>query len=256
MSPPSSVFIAGIVFLCTFGSGLAGLYLHERVPQHHREGDSKDVVKLVMGLMATLSALVLGLLISSAHRAYEAQQAEVQQIAVHLFQLDRALARLGPDARRTRDLLRRIVKAEVDRAAETGGIQRAIETPIEAQRAATLMFEHIVAVKPADEAQRFVQARALELLGSLGDTRLLLAEQARTAISWPFLVVLVFWLAMLFVGFGLFARRNATLVAALLLGALSVSGAVFLILEMNRPDTGMMQVSIDPIRYVLIRMDQ
>jgi uncharacterized membrane protein YGL010W len=118
------------------------------------------------------------------------------------------------------------------------------------------MFERIVTVKPADEAQRFVQARALELLGSLGDTRLLLAEQARTAISWPFLVVLVFWLAMLFVGFGMFARRNATLVAALVLGAMSVAGAVFLILEMNRPDTGMMHVSIDPIRLVLIRMDQ
>jgi hypothetical protein len=256
MNPLTSVSLAGIVFLCTFAGGLVGLYLHERLPQHHREGDSKDVVKLVMGLVATVSALVLGLLISSAHRAYEAQQAEVQQIAVHLFQLDRALERLGPDARPARDHLRRIIKAEVDRASDAGGIQRTIDSPLEAQREATQMFERIIAVKPADEAQRFVQARALELLGSLGDTRLLLAEQARAAISWPFLVVLVFWLSMLFVGFGLFARRNATIVAALLLGAISVAGAVFLILEMNRPDTGLMHVSIDPIRLVLIRMDQ
>ena len=252
MSPVSSVAVAVIVFALTFGSGLVGLYLHERLPQHHRESDSKDVVKLVMGLVATVAALVLGLLISSAHRSYEAQQAEVQQIAVHLFQLDRALERL--DAREARQLLRSIVKAEVDRAAETGGIQKSIESPLEAQRAAAVMFERISSLKPADETQRFVQARALQLLGSLGDTRLLLSEQARGAISWPFLVVLVFWLAMLFVGFGLFARRNATLVAALLLGAASVAGAIFLILEMNRPYTGMMQISIEPIRYVLTRM--
>jgi len=256
MSPVGSVAVAFVVFACTFGGGLAGLYLHGRLPQHHRESESKDVVKLVMGLIATMAALVLGLLISSAHRSYEAQQAEVQQIAVHLFQLDRALDRLGPDAREARALLRSIVKAEVDRASETGGIQKSIETPLEAQRAAALMFERVSSLKPADETQRFVQARALQLLGTLGDTRLLLSEQARTAISWPFLVVLVFWLAMLFVGFGLFARRNATLVAALLLGAVSVAGAIFLILEMNRPYTGMMQISIEPIRYVLTRMQQ
>jgi len=251
-----SVAVAVIVFACTFAGGLAGLYLHGRLPQHHRESDSKDVVKLVMGLIATVAALVLGLLISSAHRSYEAQQTEVQQIAVHLFQLDRALERLGPDARDSRALLRGIVQAEVERATKAGGFQSTIDSPLEAQRAATLLFDRITALKPADEAQRFVQARALQILGTLGDTRLLLSEQARAGISWPFLVVLVFWLAMLFVGFGLFAHRNATLVAALLLGALSVSGAIFLILEMNRPYTGMMQISIEPIRYVLSRMNQ
>ena len=250
----NSVLVAIIVFGCTFGGGLAGLYLHGRLPTHHRESDSKDVVKLVMGLVATVAALVLGLLISSAHRAYEAQQSEMQQIAVHLFQLDRALERLGPEARESRALLRTVVKAEVDRASQTGGMERSIDAPREAQHAAALLFERIASIKPADEAQRFVQTRAVQLIGMLGDTRLLLSEQARGAISWPFLVVLVFWLGMLFVGFGMFAKRNATVVAALLMGALSVSGAIFLILEMNKPYTGMMQISIEPIRFVLSRM--
>src|SRR6476619_989312 len=128
-----SVAVAVIVFACTFAGGLAGLYLHGRLPQHHRQSESKDVVKLVMGLVATVAALVLGLLISSAHRSYESQQAEVQQIAVHLFQLDRALERLGPDARESRALLHRLVKAEVDRASERGGIQKSIDAPLEAQ---------------------------------------------------------------------------------------------------------------------------
>jgi len=101
-----------------------------------------------------------------------------------------------------------------------------------------------------------VQSQALRLLGTLGDTRLLLNEQARGSISWPFLLVLVFWLTVLFVGFGLFARRNVTLVAALGLGAISVAGAAFLILEMNRPYTGIMQISIEPIRNALSQMNR
>lgn len=250
----NSVLVAAIVFACTFAGALAGLYLHAHLPEHHREGDSKDVVKLVMGLIATVAALVLSLLISSAHRAYEAQQAEVQQIAVHIFQLDRALLRLGPEAAEGRGILRRIVQAEIDRAAAAGSLQSSIESPLEAQRAAAMLFDRISTLKPADDAQKFVQARALQLIGQLGDTRLLLTEQARSSISWPFLVILTFWLTVLFVGFGLFAKRNVTLVAALLLGALCVSGATFLILEMNRPYTGLMQISIQPIRDALARM--
>ncbi|MFO1303954.1 MAG: hypothetical protein U1F54_09495 [Burkholderiales bacterium] len=251
----NSIVVALAVLACTFAGGLAGLALHGRLPDHHREGDSKDVVKLVMGLIATVSALVLSLLISSSHRSYEAQQAEVQQIAVHLFQLDRALKRLGPEAEEGRRALRRLVQAEVDRA-DGGRVLQTVETPLEAQRAAALLFEQVSSMKPADETQRFVQARVLQLISQLGDTRLLLTEQARGAISWPFLVILTCWLTVLFLGFGLLARRNATIVVALLLGSLCVSGAVFLILEMNRPYTGMMQVSIDPIRFVLGRMGQ
>ncbi len=251
----NSVAIALPVLGCTFAGGLAGLALHGRLPDHHREGDSKDVVKLVMGLIATVSALVLSLLISSSHRSYEAQQAEVQQMAVHIFQLDRALKRLGPDAEEGRRVLRGIVQAEVDRA-DGGRLLRPDETPLEAQRAAATLFEHIGSMKPADETQRFVQTRVLQLISQLGDTRLLLSEQARGAISWPFLVILTCWLTILFVGFGLLAKRNTTIVVSLLLGALCVSGAVFLILEMNRPYTGLMQVSIDPVRYVLGRMGQ
>ena len=91
----------------------------------------------------------------------------------------------------------------------------------------------------------------MQLFAGLADTRLLLNEQARGATPRPFLIVLVFWLTVLFVGFGLFARRNQTVVAALCLGAISVAGAIFLILEMNRPYNGLMQISIEPVRNAL-----
>jgi hypothetical protein len=252
----NSLGAAALVFAFTFGGALAGLWLHARLPDHHLGGDSRDVVKLVMGLIATVAALVLGLLISTAHRSYEAQGAEVQQIGVHLFQLDRALEQFGPEAKDARAMLYRLVRMEVERASAPGGMQAAIGAPLEAQKAAASLFETISTLSPKTDSQRFIQSSALQLLTSLGHTRLLLSEQAQSSISWPFLVVLVFWLTVLFVGFGLFARRNATLVSALCLGALSVAGATFLILEMNRPYTGLMQVSIAPIRNALAQMNR
>jgi len=250
----TSTAVAVVVFGCTFLGALAGLVLHARLPVHHLDGDSKDVLKLVMGLIATMAALVLGLLISSAHRSYDAQEAEVQQIAVHLFQLDRALERFGPDASDARKLLYQIVLAEVKFASTIDGGGAMTDKPLQAQKETAELFDRITSLSPKTEAQRFIQAQALQLLSRLADTRLLLNEQARGSISWPFLVVLVFWLAVLFVGFGLFARFNATLVAALLVGAVSVAGAIFLILEMNRPYTGLMQISIAPIRNALTQM--
>jgi hypothetical protein len=250
----NSWLVAALVFGCTFLGALVGLRVHSRLPEHHLAPDSRDVIKLVMGLIATVSALVLGLLISSAHRAYEAQDAEVQEIGVHLFQLDRALGRFGPEAKDARDKLRQIVEGELKRASTPGGIQAAINEPSHAQQQAAELFDMVSSLTPKTDPQRFIQTRALQLLSGLGNTRLLLNEQARGVISWPFLVVLVFWLTVLFIGFGLFARPNATVTLALLLGAISVAGAVFLILEMNRPYAGIMHISIEPIRNALSQM--
>ena len=95
-----------LVFACTFGAALLAIYLRKKLPPDHLDGDSKDVVKLVMGLIATMAALVLGLLISSAHTAYDAQEAEIRQLGVHVFQLDRILVHFGPQGAEARSLLR------------------------------------------------------------------------------------------------------------------------------------------------------
>jgi Protein of unknown function (DUF4239) len=252
----SSTTIAALVFGCTFLGALTGLFLHTRLPAQHLNADARDVIKLVMGLIATMSALVLGLLISSANRSYDAQEAEVQELGVHLFQLDRTLEQFGPDARAARDLLRRIVMAEIDFSSTSDGAGVAPDKPLHAQREVMELFERVTTLSPKTDAQKFMQTQALQLLAGLGNTRLLLNEQARGSISWPFLVVLVFWLVVLFVGFGLFARTNPTVVAALFLGAISVAGAIFLILELNRPYGGVIQISMTPIRNALIQMSR
>jgi hypothetical protein len=252
----SSLLVALAVFAFTFAGALIGLFLNRRLPTPHLEGDSRDVVKLVMGLIATMSALVLGLLISSAHRAHAAQEEEVQQMAVNLFQLDRVLERYGPEGKEARDYLRSFVRGELAKVTRPDGLKAAIDSPLEGQRGAAMLLDRVTGLQPANDTQKFLQARALQLIGSLAETRLLLNEQARTGISWPFMVVLVFWLTFLFMGFGLFARRNTTVVAALCLGALSVGGAIFLILDMYLPYRGVMHTSIEPIRNTLMLMGQ
>jgi hypothetical protein len=115
-------------------------------------------------------------------------------------------------------------------------------------------MKSIAKLSPTTDTQRFIQKRALEIGGELRHTRALMLEQANSSIAWPFLAVLVYWISMLFVGFGLFARTNATVILALVIEALSVSSAIFLILELNRPYLGLMHISDAPLRNALAQI--
>ncbi len=245
----NSTLIAVIVFVFVFGGALAGVFV--RVPTHHQDADTRDVVKLVMGLVATIVALVLSLLIASAHSSYDRQESEVQQLGVQIVQLDGLFAHYGPEANEARAQLRRMVEAELARLWPDAGAARAAVHASRNYVPTEDLFDTVAHLTPKTEAQRSAQGRALQLMTTAGTTIRLLYEQAGGALSWPFFVVLVFWLVVLFVGFGLYARRNATAIAALFVGALTVAGAIFLILEMNRPYSGLMQISSAPIRHAL-----
>jgi hypothetical protein len=252
----NSAVIAPVIFACTFGAALLGVFFRSRLPENQLDTDSADTVKLVMGLIATLTALVLGLLISSAHSAYNAQSTEVQQLGVHIYQIDRILAQFGPDAAQPRALLRKVVAADIERTWRNGVAHAPSAAPLEARREAEELFTQIASLSPTTNLQRFGQARVLELLTSVGETRRLLSEQAQVSLSWLFLIILGAWLTLLFFGFGLFARLNRTVIVALLAGAVSVAAAVFLILEMHQPYHGWMQVSSAPLRNALSQMNE
>ena len=245
----NSTLIAVLVFVFVFGGALAGVSI--RVPAHHQDADTKDVVKLVMGLVATIAALVLSLLIASAHSSYDVQESEVQLLGAQLVQLDEVFAHYGPESSDARAQLRRMVKVELARLWPDAGAARAGMQGSQNYIPAEDLFDTVARLTPQSEAQRSAQARALQLMTSMGTTIRLLHQQAGGSLSWPFFVVLVFWLVVLFAGFGLYARRNATVIAALFVGALTVAGAIFLILEMNRPYSGLMKISSAPIRDAL-----
>src|SRR5258706_2839022 len=102
----SSITASLIVFACVFGGALVGVFLRSALPQQHLSAESKDIVRLGMGLVGTMAALVLGLLVASAKGSYDAQSSELTQMSANIVLLDRILAHYGPEAKQTRDMLR------------------------------------------------------------------------------------------------------------------------------------------------------
>ena len=245
----SSITIFSIVFTCVFGGAIFGMLLRKVLPQPHLSGESKNAVTVAMALVATMSALVLGLLVSSAKSSFDAQGTGVTEMSAKVVMLDRVLANYGPDTQEVRDLLRSAVVSALDRISskELGGTSQ-----LEPQVAgAESLFDKIQRLSPKDDEQRSLQTRALNIAFDLLQSRWLMYEQGASSISLPFLIVLVFWLMVLFMSFGLFAPPNATVVASFLMSALSVSGAILLIVEMYSPYAGLITVSTAPLRAAL-----
>jgi hypothetical protein len=245
-----------LVFACTFGAALLGIFFRQKLPPEHLEEGSEDVVKLVMGLIATMAALVLGLLISTANTSFNQQAGEIQQLGVQLYQLDRILVQFGPEGVQARAMLRTMLAADLERTWPTDPSKAAVYAPLHTRALAAQLYERIAAFSASTNLERLDQTRALGLLSDIVEKRRLLSEQAQGSLSLHVLFVLVCWLVLLFFGFGLFARFNTTVVAALLAGALSVAGACLLILAMNQPYSGWVQISSAPLRDALAQMSE
>jgi len=230
------------------------MYLGTILPKHHLSTDSKGIIQLGTGLIATMAALVLGLLIASAKNSYDTRKSELVEVSAKIAILDRALAHYGPEAKEARSLLRRAVITAIDQMwpQENSRPAQLEPTALGAQG----LVDKIQELSPQNDAQRSLQAQAFSLTVALGYTRWLMFEQSGGSIPMPLLVVLVFWLTLLFVSFGLYAPANATVVMTLLVCALSVTGALFLILELDLPFEGLMQVPSTPLRNVLTHLGQ
>src|SRR5437879_597635 len=237
-----------LVFVCVFGGALFGMFLRSRLPEQHLSAESQRVVSLGAGIIGTMAALVLGLLVASARGSYDAQSDEMMDFSSRIVLLDRVLAHYGPEAKDARDLLRDVVARMVDRM----WVERSRYS--ESKRivmGGEVMYDKIQELSPRDEPQRLIKTQALNLVLALSQTRWLMFEQRGRSISKPLLMMLVFWLTINFVSFGLFAPRNGTVITTLLLCAVAVSGAIFLILEMYEPYTGLIHISSAPVRSAL-----
>jgi hypothetical protein len=252
----SSLIVASIVFVCVFGSGMLGLYLRSSLPEHHLSEDSTGIVKLGAGLIATLAALVLGLLIASAKVSFDRLDDEFTQTAATVVLLDRNLADYGPETKEVRELLRRTYASAVELFFSKGGAGLANVDALERLARVEQIQHKVRELAPRNDTQRLLQSEALALSHDLAQTRWLLIEPGHAAIPRPFLVVLVLWLAILFAGFGLVSANNRTVIATLFVCALSVAGAIFLIEDVAHPLEGLMQISSAPARNALSRLGQ
>jgi len=243
----SSLVVALLSFVVIFGSALLGMFVRRFLPEHHLREDTRDTVKLGAGLIATLAALVLGLLVGSAKSSFDSVNAGITQAAVRVILMDKVLARYGPEAREAREQLRRGFAASIQEAWPDQKTGVSGLTAIERSNAIELLQEQLEGLRPASDLQRALYARLLELAYEMSQARWLVVEQQHVGLPAILLVVLVLWLAILYGTFGLFAPRNATVIVVLLVCALSASASLFLILELNRPLEGMIKASRAPM---------
>ncbi len=245
----SSLALSGIIFALVLGGILLGTWLRSALPHHHLSKDSQDVVRLGVGLIATIGALVLGLLIASAKSSFDTRSGQIKQITADIILLDGLLAEYGPAALPIRQQMRSTVRPLVDRLWQENEENKA--APFTFNASAERIYLEIQALSPQNDVQRSLQARSIQISTDLAQTRLLLFAEKDSSIPLPFIAILIFWLIIIFASFSLFSEMNATTFAFLCLFALSASCAIFLILELNDPFAGVMMISSEPLRSAL-----
>jgi Protein of unknown function (DUF4239) len=240
---------AVILFVCLVGITLLGRRVRRYLPEDHLSADSRDAVKLAMGLVATMTALLLGLLISSAKGTYDTVRTEMMQMAAKVGFLDRVLALYGPEAVGARGECRDAVADAVRRMWPGERGERAQLAPNKQMGDAFYVAVH--RLSPRDDSQRALKTEAVNLMVDLGQLRSLLQAQAIPSITRPLLIALVSWLVVIFLGFSVVAPPNATTTLALVASAFSVACAVFLILELDHPLGGLIRIPSEPMINVL-----
>jgi len=240
-----------IAFACMFGGVLVGMGLRAVLPKHHLDSDSKDTIKVGIGLIATMTALVLGLVTASAKSSFDSVDSAVKQSAMQFLALDRTLARYGPETGEVRTALKNGLGTRIEMIwprdpADAGGYE-----PVRAGEGSVgeALADAIRSLRPGTDLQRSLQSRALDLAETLLQARWIVVAENTDAVPLPFLTVLLFWLTVSFASFGLFAPRNLTVLAVLFVCALSVASALFMVLEMEAPFSGLIRVSGEPLRY-------
>ena len=246
----NSIALGLLTLVCTFGGACLGIIIRRTLPPSHLENESQDVIRLGMGLVATMTALLLGLVTASAKGTFDAQDTAIRNSAASILALDRHLAGYGPESKKARDLLKETIAHRVESTWSTstndtgrGGFQPGL--------GGESIEREILELIPTTDSQRWYKSQALSLLQEVLKTRWRLLSSTEGSVPIAFLIVLVFWLAATFTSFGLFSPLNGTVLVVLFIAALSVGAAVFLILELNQPFDGLVKVAGDPMRYAL-----
>ncbi|HMD44481.1 MAG TPA: hypothetical protein VKH45_15515 [Candidatus Acidoferrum sp.] len=245
----SSIGVSCIVFACLSAGSILGMILRVSLPKHHLDDDSKTSVQLGMALISTMSALVLGLLVSSAKSSYDTQSAELTATSAQVLLLDSVLSRYGTESQDARALLRKTVETALTTMWSTEHRSKVrLGAP---SHSSETIFEKIQDLTPKDENQRNLKVQALSILEGIRQMRWLQYEQQTNSVPIPLLVILVSWLTMLFVGLGMFAPANGTVITSLVVSQFAVSAAILLILEFYTPYGGLIEVSSAPLRAAL-----
>jgi len=247
----NALLVSALVFALILMGAVAGLSLQRALPQEHLGTDAKDTVRLATGLIVTMTGLVLGMLVSSAKTYYDGQKNTVALMSSQIILLDDLLTTYGPEAKECRILARQSVEKVVDGIWPKEKSQLSQLRPRDDES----VYLQIQMLVPKNDAQAAIKSQILSLSGELKRTYwLMFLESEQTSMSVPLLIVVTSWLVAIFIGFGIFAPKNSTVMVTLIVCALAASAAIFIIMEMYAPFSGILKISPTAIRDALNQM--
>jgi hypothetical protein len=248
-----ALIVSLLATACVFAGGLAGVLLHPRLPPSNLTKETQDVVKLGIGMLSVLASLVLGLLIATAKGSSDTTDHDVRSYAANVILLAETLRDYGADAAKPALLLRQFTAQTLHDIWPEDGAAPALADP---HTGLTLehVREEIRALKPVDGGQRWLQDQALTLVTTLLQQRWQIIEHQGPNVRPVVLLILMSWITVIFASFGLNAPFNATVVGAFLVCSLAIGGSVFLIIEMDNPFQGALQIPRGPMANALQQM--
>jgi hypothetical protein len=246
-NPVTELSTSLVVCVCMVCGAVMGIYLRRVLPPEHMKDDTRQIVNVATGVVATLAALVLGLMVASAKSSFDARADDIRVSSTRIIMLDRSLRQYGPETAQTRQLLRQLIEARIKRAWGTPNDAFQEGTPGSQTVEIEAVRRGLFALTPANDAQKWLLTSALSTAADLEQSRWLLIEHGRSTIPRSLLVVLAFWLIVIFANLGLFAPPNGTVYTIIFVCAVSVATAIFLILEMDQPYQGVIQISNEPL---------
>ena len=241
-----------ISLIAIFGGVLLGRFVARRLPGHHLNSETQSVVTVSVAVIGTLSALVLGLMITSANSSFSARADEVRELSLQLIRMDRNLRRYGPEANDARAKVHEWAIAKTQQLfPEKGQPPPSSQTTIEKLES---VQDALLALTPNGERQKYLRTLCVTLSSTLIQARWSLEQRSGHSIPLPFLVLLIFWLSIVFASFGLFAPANRTALVTLFLCSVAVSGGIILIEELDNPLSGFIRVPADSMRKAVVEI--
>jgi Protein of unknown function (DUF4239) len=246
-------------FLTSFASILIGaaigMSLKRFLPADVLDGGSKEAIRLGAGFLSTLSALVIGLMIASAKNSYDTQNTNIRQLGANVVLVDQMLLKYGPETKPARTLLRELISSAASRIWQENAERNRHGSTFIVSGTADRFYNLVEGLTPANDEQTSLKSRIVQATTEIGRTRILVFTQSDNAIPVPFFIVLTFWLVVIFASFSVFAEPSPIVIASILVFALSVSSALFLIVDLSQPFDGLMQISNHHLQMVLSKTE-
>jgi hypothetical protein len=260
---------AALVLFTLLGSSVLGLVINPLLSERHRSREVTDFVQLVIAMLVTFAGLVLGLLTSSVKASFDQVGNDLTGLSIELIQLDECLREWGKEAAPIRKILRTYTATAIattwtDEPRPPGSyypteVTTIHGTPLESEVTDDMLIRvelGIRGLEPHDPMQSRLETTCIAQYERLMQRHWRLIEETSGSMSTPFLIVLIFWLAVVFSAFGLNAPHNLLSYVTIALAGVSIASVIFVILDMDKPFGGIFAVSSQPMRHALLHLSE